>query len=289
MRWGDSKKLLKSDLLGKLLKLHSDSFGIFTKSNLYEKFLIVYKKVASSLFAVILCTNLTNSQTIVESLREGSLPSNLEIIGPGANAVIFSSSGVTFNGAGMIGNAEGRAFIRTKGSNYLSNSFVAEISMNFDPTKPNISWFGVGGNSLDQVYYYEPDGPCLQIAPHTASGGELDGRISYNDKNSLGVGDGGIFFNVTSTNYKMRITWDAVSGYAIFEVDSNYLGGLFVADATRSLFGLDNGFNEFNSRLFFGGSDGVSFKDFSIVPEPSALSLLAVGLGVLFRRSRKKD
>ena len=246
----------------------------------------MYKKVASSLFAVILCANLTNSQTIVESLREGSLPSNLEIIGPGENAVIFSSSGVTFNGAGMIGNAEGRAFIRTKGSNYLSKSFVAEISMNFDPTKPNISWFGVGGNSLDQVYYYEPDGPCLQIAPHTASGGELDGRISYNDKNSLGVRDGGIFFNVTSTNYKMRITWDAVSGYAIFEVDSNYLGGSFVADATRSLFGLDNGFNEFNSRLFFGGSDGVSFKDFSIVPEPSALSLLAVGLGVVLRRRR---
>jgi len=40
---------------------------------------------------------------------------------------------------------------------------------------------------------------------------------------------------------------------------------------------------------FAGAVDNMSFWDTTPVPEPSVLSLLAVGFGVLFRRSRKRD
>ena len=121
------------------------------------------------------------------------------------------------------------------------------------------------------------------------TGGELDGRIAFGDFDMNRNGNSGRFFFVDSSIYKMRLTWNVQSSTSLFEVDANYGGGEFIADASISLFGGDNGFNGSNSRLFFGGSDGVIFKDLNLVPEPAAFSLLTVGLGVLFRRSRKKD
>ena len=253
-----------------------------------EQFNNMNKKVASCFFGLILITNLSNSQVLIESLKDGTLPSNLEIIGPGASAVIFSSNGLAFNGAGMIGNSEGRAYVRTKKTDMLSNSFVAEITMSFVPGQQSSAWYGIGADSINTSFYNEPAGAAMQIAPHTATGGEFDGRIAYGDVDANRVGDGGRFFYVNSTVYKMRITWNSINSTALFEVDSNYAGSEFVSDASISFFGGDNGFNASNSRLFFGGSDGVTFKDLNVVPEPSALSLIAVGLGglALIRRRR---
>jgi len=271
-----------------MLKTLIGLLGLFTKREIRISLLIMYKKVASSFFAVILFTNLTNSQIVIESLKDGGLPSNLEMIGPGVNAVVFSSSGVAFNGAGMIGNSEGRAYIRTKNSDMLSNSFVAEITMSFVPGQQSAAWYGIGADSINTSFYNEPAGAAMQIAPHTTTGGEFDGRIAYGDVDANRVGDGGRFFDVNSTVYKMRITWNALSSTALFEVDSNYAGAEFVSDASISFYGGDNGFNSSNSRLFFGGSDGVTFRDLNVVPEPSTFSLLGIGLGglAILRRRR---
>jgi hypothetical protein len=236
---------------------------------------------------LILFANICSSQIMVASLRDGVLPPGLEIIGPGASSVAFTSSGASFNGLGMIGNAEGRAYIRTIYSNMLSSGFVAEITMSFAANQPSIAWYGIGADSVNSSFYNEPTGASMMIVPHTNTGGELDGRIQYGDRSNSINQDGGIFHNASSLAYKMRLTWDIDTSFALFEVDTNYTGGEFIADTSKTIFGGDNGFNSTNSRLFFGGSDGVTFKDLSIVPEPSALSLLAVGLGVVLRRRRR--
>jgi len=245
-------------------------------------------KLSSSAFLVaILSANICLSQIIIEPLLNGVLPEDLEIIGPGANSVIFTSSGASFRGSGMTASAEGRAYIRTKNTDLLTNSFVAEITMNFAINQPSIAWYGIGANSVNSSFYNEPTGASMMIVPHTNTGGELDGRIQYGDRSNSINQDGGIFHNASSLAYKMRLTWDIDTSFALFEVDTNYTGGEFIADTSKTIFGGDNGFNSTNSRLFFGGSDGVTFKDLSIVPEPSAFSLLAVGLGIVLRRRRR--
>ena len=67
--------------------------------------------------------------------------------------------------------------------------------------------------------------------------------------------------------HRLRMTWDASTKKAIFEVDEDYTGGAFVSDMTSGeIDGGDNAFTNANSHLFFGGDGSDSFDDFQIRP-----------------------
>jgi hypothetical protein len=84
--------------------------------------------------------------------------------------------------------------------------------------------------------------------------------------------------------------WDPITRIATFDIDKNYAGGAFVSDFSFTLDGSDNGFNSTNSQLLLGGGWGVSFDDISvaIIPEPSTLVLLVLGLISLAAYARKR-
>jgi len=75
----------------------------------------------------------------------------------------------------------------------------------------------------------------------------------------------------------------------------NHAGGPFVADlvslnlpiVVSSLFGAD-GWPSEPSRIFFGGDDGATFRDFSVqvIPEPAGAALAVIALVGLAGRRR---
>ena len=238
------------------------------------------------------------SQVIIESLKDGYLPATLEIIGPGSSSVLFGSDGAKFSGQGMVGNSDGRAYMRTKTTDNLLNSFRAEVTLKWGGgTNPinQIAFFGIGANDVNSAWYYEPTRPGLEITPHTLVNGspDFDGRISIRDLDDQGGGNGWNFaYNQSNfllgDSYRLALTWDSSSKNAVFDIDWAY-NGSFDADASITVYGGDNGFNSSNSRIYIGGSDGITFSDLNIVPEPSALSLLAVGLGGLAMIRRRRS
>jgi len=266
-------------------------------------YLNMNKKVASCFFGLILITNLSNSQVLIESLKDGSLPSNLEIIGSGASQVAFTSSGVSFNGTCHVEYNAGRAYLRTKSSNLLNQSFIAEVTMNFGKNKDeygqliqHIALFGIGGSGVNTTSYNEPLDPTMKIMPHTylPSHPDWDGRIGMRDVAEDGSGTPWSIWagNNQEGIYRLRLTYEQNIRSVLFEVDWNYDGQNFTSDSSIYMDASDNIQNSTNflsSKLFFGGSDGVTFSDLSLVPEPSALSLLAVGLGGLAMMRRRRS
>jgi hypothetical protein len=246
-----------------------------------------------TILTIYLLSNVVNAQLITESFKSGSLPDSFEVFGSGANQVAFTPSGVSFNGTCHVDFDAGRAYLRTKSSSLLNQNFTAEVTMNFGNNKDeygqlvqHIAWFGIGGSGVNTASYNEPLAPTMEIMPHTylPSHPDWDGRIGMRDVAEDGSGTPWSIWagNIQEGTYRLRLTYEQNLRSVLFEVDWNYDGQNFASDSSIYMDASDNIQNSTNflsSKLFFGGSDGVTFSDLSLVPEPSALSLLAVGLG----------
>ena len=97
------------------------------------------------------------------------------------------------------------------------------------------------------------------------------------------------------------MTFDNMTDLLSIAIDLDYVGGAFSADTVNLNFPIDtstlfaaDGWPSKPSRIFFGGDDGVVFKDASItvttdptgVPEPGTLSLVSLFALALLRRRR---
>ena len=100
---------------------------------------------------------------------------------------------------------------------------------------------------------------------------------------------------VDDGTHRLRFLFDSTAQTATFSVDLNYAGGPFIADLTAPtvdvgpLFAATDWLTD-PSHIYFGGDDGIGFRDFvvNIVPEPSTVALVTVGLlGIAFYRGRK--
>ncbi|NDF99438.1 MAG: PEP-CTERM sorting domain-containing protein [Chitinophagia bacterium] len=119
---------------------------------------------------------------------------------------------------------------------------------------------------------------------------DYDGRLNFGDNDTNGNGPGYNLINYTGGGaYYMRFSWDVVTQLAQLDVDLGYAGGEFISDVSVTANGEDNGFNAYNNYFFFGGENGITYTNLEIVPEPSALSLLAVGLGGLAMIRRRRS
>lgn len=206
-------------------------------------------------------------------------------ISPGAIPITYDAGGAHF---GAVGDGDGsRNYQRTIAGNYAqAQSFVAEITVEVtDPAQDAYLGLGTG----DVALFGTPDWSTQFSSASFWLEPRNDKFVRFrtaNDVNSFAdTGVPGFDLGV----HRFRMSYDKSLNQLLGEIDLNYAGGPFVADAmttnfpmvTTSLNAAD-GWPSEPSRIFFGGDDGVILRDFSInaiVPEPATATVLLVALG----------
>ncbi len=203
------------------------------------------------------------------------------------DSVVFDGSGAHF---GSLWDGDGgRNYMRTNDSDYATVKFKAEIT--FDTADGQAVYIGLGAG--DRALFGTPDWSTqfssASFWPETNNDKFTRFRTA-NDVNSFGDT---LVPGFDAGTHRFRMTFDPATKLLLGEIDVNYAGGPFVADAvvsnfpiaTSTLFAVD-GWPTEPSRIFFGGDDGTVFRDLSImvVPEPAAGALMLLGLVLLVGR-----
>ena len=147
----------------------------------------------------------------------------------------------------------------------------SEITINLTNPAPYIGfwWTGAGDDDTVKVYGFENGS---EILFGTYSYSNLVNTIGSKTSPNTVITDNGL--SVNGSQFYGNPNDSALTGEYIYA----YLN-IKLADPSLT----------FSKISFSGQNFELDSVVTSSVPEPSALSLLAVGLGVLFRRSRKRD
>jgi hypothetical protein len=216
------------------------------------------------------------------------------VFGGGApEAVAYDAAGAHF-GTAAAGDA-GRNYQRTIESDYANVPFKAEITFETSANGQEV-FFGLGAG--DTALFGTPDW-STQFSSASfwpeINNGKITRFRTQNDVNNFGDTTVPGFANGI---HRFRMTFDRPTRQLLGEIDLNYAGGPFVADpvgsnfpiVVTSLFG-PTGWPGEPSRIFFGGDDGTTFRDLSVMitPEPASLALVVLGaimVGAVRRRKR---
>jgi hypothetical protein len=181
--------------------------------------------------------------------------------------VIFETSGAKF-GDGEPNN-DGRNYIRTNDADYANVSFVAEITMVAPIIDSQDGYFGMGGG--DPGAFRTPDWTLPNSS--VMYWGETEIAEPSIDTFVVDNGDGPFVTTsapgLTEGTHRIRMTYDWFQKSVVLSFDFNYAGGEFTNDLTvpaldvRPLYG-GNGWPIEPARLFFGGDEGIVFKDFQV-------------------------
>lgn len=204
--------------------------------------------------------------------------------------VVFDANGANF-GTASAGDA-GRNYLRTVDSDYATASFVAEISF----VQRNVDqavFFGLGAGEV--ALFGIPDWSTqFSSASFWPEAGNQK-IVRFRTANDINQFQDTPVPGFAPGTHRLQMTFDNVTEVLSIALDLDYAGGAFSADTVASpinvstLFAAD-GWPSDPSRIFFGGDDGIIFKDVSItveptdVPEPGTLSLLSLCVLALFRR-----
>jgi len=206
-----------------------------------------------------------------------------------ADPIVYDASGAHF-GSGVAGDG-GRSYQRTIDGDYATVNFVAEITFEVTSNDQQV-FFGLGTG--DTALFGTPDWSTqfssASFWPELANEKFVRFRTA-NDVNTFG--DTTITGGLDVGTHRMRMTFNKANNQLLGEIDLNYAGGPFAADAVTSnfpivvstLFGAD-GWPTEPSRIFFGGDDGTTLRDFSVIsiPEPAGASIAAMAFAALIRR-----
>ena len=225
----------------------------------------------------------TAATVFADNFDSNALGTNLEISGEG-RGVGASLPSISFSGGQLLAGAAGagdlgRIYVGTVDTNYAGptvTSFVAEVSItiNNGDTNADSVFFGLGsgtpGGNFD-----EPQGaPAAFFGVRDDNADAGNGESLFGDLNASGVGSAGrqTFANgdTGAGTHRFRLSYDAVAGTLEFSQQINETGAFVFAS---SLDVSDNGFDDTNSRIFFGGSNEATFDNFEVVsvttiPEP---------------------
>jgi hypothetical protein len=197
---------------------------------------------------------------------------------------VTAATATTTGSFTITSGASNRIYLGTNDTDYSSTDFTFRA----DVTSPNfgndwaIIFMGMGSSTPGgQPVYGEPvTGSNIMMA---LQGSNQTFRGRSNGVDSVLGGSLGL----SNTTHGIKMDWNATTQIATFgfdfENDGNYSGA---SDKSFTINGSANGFTSTNSQLFLGGGNGLIFDNISIVPEPSAALLGALGVLCLVRRRR---
>ena len=209
----------------------------------------------------------------------------------------FGSPVTDFTGDFSISGApdSNRVYLGTNDTDYstIDFTFEATVTMSGADNPWAGAFMGMGSPNASAGNNGEPSNPkvAVQLLPLSPPGGSAD-QIQSRDLNVSFTHDSSS--NIQTGTHRLRMTWDATTQMATFDVDKNYTG-TFGSDVSFTLDGSNNGFTSSNSALFIGGGSGnaaaeLTIDDISVVPEPSSMLLLLAGTAMLVGcRSRHRS
>ena len=170
-----------------------------------------------------------------------------------------------------------RSYLKTVQGDLAKSSFQAEATVTLKGGGGSgCAFFGLGRGAGDSRHYGEPAAApslYLRLAPSDFSGGVVtvtaNGREIGNA--TAAVGDG---------THRLRLTWDAAGRRVLFEIDANWNGQAFKADASATATVAEIDFGT-TGHVFAGGANGVAFSGFALKPL-SAAEIKAAGFGESF-------
>jgi hypothetical protein len=187
----------------------------------------------------------------------------------------FDSTGALFGN--QIPGDGGRNYFRTNDTDYANVRFVAEVTVVTFDMSSQAHYFGLGPG--DAAAFRTPD--WTTPASSVMYWGEVD--VANPFLTTLKNRDGfGSFVStpaegLDSGTHRLRLSYDWFRKTAEFSIDRDYSGGPFTADFSappieaRDLYG-PTGWPAEPARIYFGGDDGVAFKDFQVtVSSPNLL------------------
>jgi hypothetical protein len=187
----------------------------------------------------------------------------------------FDTNGAHFGD--FFGADGGRNYIRTNDSDYANVRFVAEVTIDAPNIGAQAHYFGLGPG--DAAAFRTPDwttqnssvmywGEVNDADPFVTTLKNLNGFGLFASTPAPGLQVG---------THRLRLSYDWFRKVADISVDLDYTGGPFTGDVTappidvRDLYG-SSGWPTEPARIYFGGDDGVIFKDFQVnVTSPSLL------------------
>jgi len=263
------------------------------------------KIITTALTASIVLMNAGNAAvSFMEDFDSNAIGSNFVVTdstqGTGLGNPTFDTGAAVFPEAGD----DGRAYLGTTFTDFTDASFSASV----DYTITNlgggsVGFFGLGPGTTTSLNadnsgssFGEPsDGPVAYVL--TNGTGRANGTITANSfangvtNGNTGNADGlnlDTIFTPGAGTHTLLLDFDVGTGDIVFSIDQNGAGTITELGSFNTAdFG--TGFDDTNSRIFFGGSDGTIFDNFevTVVPEPSSTLILgAAGIIGLVRRRR---
>lgn len=187
-------------------------------------------------------------------------------------------SGGTFS----ISSGEGsRVYLGTLATDCASVNFVFEATA-FIPAGDSPwsdAFFGLG-SSTPSGQVFEPSGPnvlaVVRLDDKTANGLETRDNDFVNSTHAAS----GVVFSpkLSGKTVRLRMTWNAKTQAALFEIDADYAGGPLRPTYSLAVDGSDNEFKPWNSQLICGGGNGLRFDDIrvTVLDEPAPTQAPAV-------------
>jgi hypothetical protein len=201
-----------------------------------------------------------------------SFVENFSARGPGLNLTLGAPGGAavadfsqqTFAITSGVGS---RIYLGTRSTNYASVNFIFEATAIMP--EGNNPWsdafFGMG-TSLPVDPVKEPVAPNV-LAVIRIDDGTPNGFETRNCKLvHATTADSGVAFSpkLSGKTVRLRMSWNAQSRSALFELDANAEDGPFQPMYALTVDGSDNNFDSANSQLICGGGNGLQFDDIRV-------------------------
>lgn len=192
------------------------------------------------------------------------------------NAATYTGGKATFSNAT-------RNYIYTIDTDYSKADFVATVQLTNGAGGQGNNFFGMGQGLPDSGFFNEPraGGDNSYVLLSYAGAG---GWIASAWKNTSTYELLGTSTLPAGTTITAKLAWAAATSTATFSLDTDNDG---TYDYGTSI--VNTNMASVTSRLFIGGSEenvAIYADNFSVVPEPASLALLALGGLALFRRRR---